>query len=98
VEGYYQNQVLLHDGWGNVSKNNTVKNFTVDTNGADYYAGPDAHENTAIGICKENGTYYDEGANNIWKCLTNAGAGAAGPLAHFSLRADAHSFRTPLEK
>jgi hypothetical protein len=50
-------------------KGNSVKNFICSTNCVHYYMSPYSHDNTAIGICSENATYYDEGVNNTFQCL-----------------------------
>ena len=86
------------DGYNEIFNKNSIKDFAPEAGGVHYSCNKYTHDNIMIGNCKENGTYHDAGTANIWRCLTSTGAAASGPMAHFSLRADAHSFRTPLEK
>ncbi len=81
-----------------IFKKNSVKGFVVYAMGVDYYMNPYTHDNTAIGICPEKATYYDEGVNNIFKCIFLQGSGAANLKNGFTLSTRNHFDRTPLER
>lgn len=77
-------------------KGNSVKNFT--STGSDYYMSSYSHDNTAIGICPEHATYYDEGVNNHFQCIDSSVASAAAFMKDFELPKRSHSDRKPLTK
>jgi hypothetical protein len=79
-------------------KNNSVKGFVVNGVGVDYYMNPYTHDNTAIGKCPEKATYYDEGVNNIFKCIFLVGTGGSKLKNGFALSPRNHIDRTPLER
>lgn len=63
----------------NIFKKNSVRNFVASD--VDYSFDAFSHDNTAVGICPENAAVRDEGVNNRFTCLFDAGfppASAAG--------------------
>jgi hypothetical protein len=79
---------------------NSVKNFIVFSSGVDYYMSAMSHDNTAIGICPEKATYYDEGVNNIFKCIFKNGTTTttAASKNGFALAKPIHFDRNPFER
>ena len=86
------------DSYNEILKNNSVKNFVPEEGGAHYLCNKYTHDNVVNGICRENATYFDEGLNNVFRCLTPMSAASGGCPDRFSRIIAAQAFRTPLEK
>ena len=82
----------------NLLKKNSVKGFAVNEGNADYVMGSVSHDNTAIGICPENATFYDEGTNNVFTCIFPNDAAPANLINGFALSTRNHIDRKPLER